>query len=154
MNEALKPDEVHGMAQPEAAFNRGLFGIVLFSTALALGGMAAAIQALHRSAAGFRFQISLGTLAAFAAGTAAGLLYWKLAARSLLAVRLATAFLVLAGVGAFLYPLRFVPADKLADIAIGLAAATCAVSIIAFLLWRVKRFLDADDESAPSNKVL
>jgi hypothetical protein len=143
-NETQKPVEVPIMPQPEAFLGRGLFRIVLGSTALALGCMAATLQALQRGASGFTFQASLGTLAAFAVGMAAGLLYWKLAAGSLRAVRLGTAFLLLAGVGGFLYPLRFVRADKMSDIAVGLAIATCAVSLVALLLWKMKRFFDAD----------
>jgi hypothetical protein len=147
ISETLKPAQIPVMPQPEAALGRGLFGIVLGSTALALGCMAAAIQALRQDAAGFTFHVSLGTFVAFALGTAAGLLYWKLAARSMLAVRLGTAVLVLAGVGGFLYPLRFVPANKRGDVAIGLVAASCAISLVAFLLWKLKRFFDADATS-------
>jgi len=152
-HELLKPVQAPEMPQPQSAFDRGLFGIVLGSTALGLGCMAAAIQAVRRDAAGFRFQVSWGTLVAFAVGVAAGFLYWKLAAKSLLAARLGTAFLLLSGVGGFLYPLRFVPADKLADTAIGLGAATCAISTVAFLLWKLKRFFEADAAAAETKKV-
>jgi len=140
------------MPQPAAALSRGLYKIVLGSTAVALGCMAAAVQALRRSGDGFAFQVSVWTVAAFAAGVAAGLLYWKLASRSLLAVRLGSAFLVLTGVGGFLYPLRFVPADKMADIAIGLGLAVCALSMVAFLLWRMKRFFDKDNAAVETKK--
>jgi protein-S-isoprenylcysteine O-methyltransferase Ste14 len=149
-DEALKTTEV--MPQPEAALSRGFYKIVRGSTALALGCMAAAVQAVGRSAAGFTFQVSVWTFVAFAVGLAAGLLYWRLAARSLLAVRLGTTLLVLAGVGGFLYPLRFVPADKLADIAIGLGMAVCAVSMGAFLLWKLKRFFDKDNAAVEIKK--
>jgi thiosulfate reductase cytochrome b subunit len=144
--------EVQMMPQPAAALSRGFYKIVMGSTALALGCMAAAVEALRRNAAGFAFQVSVWTFVAFAVGLAAGLLYWKLAARSLLAVRLGTAFLVLAGVGGFLYPLRFVPADKMADIAAGLGLAVCAISMGAFLLWRMKRFFDKDNAAVETKK--
>jgi hypothetical protein len=49
------------------------------------------------------------------------------------------------GVGAFLYPLRFVPRDKWPEIRIGLITAVCALSGVACLLWGVKRFVDADE---------
>jgi hypothetical protein len=152
-NEALKPVEMQTMPQPEATLGRALFKIVLGSTALALGCMAATLQSLQRGASGFTFHVSLGTIAAFALGMAAGLLYWKLAAGSLLAVRLGTAFLLLAGVGGFLYPLRFVRADKMSEIAIGLAFATCAISTVALMLWKMKRFFDADAAAVETDKV-
>src|SRR5580692_9546158 len=117
-NEILKPAEIIEMPQPETALSRGFLKIVLGSTALALGCMAAAIESLRRDADGFTFQLSAGTLVAFVAGLAAGLYYWKLAAKGHWAARVGTALLVLAGVGGFLYPLRFVPADKMGEIII------------------------------------
>jgi hypothetical protein len=151
--DALRTTELQIMPQPEAALSRGFYKIVLGSTALALGCMAAAAEALRRSASGFRFQLSVGTFVAFAVGMAGGLLYWKLAARSRLALRLGTTFLVLAGIGGFLYPLRFVPSDKMAEIAIGLGFAVCAISTVAFMLWRLKAFFDADNAAVETKKI-
>jgi len=143
-NEILTQAEVAVIPHPEAALNRDFFKIVVGSTSLGLGCMAATIETLRRDVGGFKFQVSAGTFAAFAVGWAAGLLYWKFAARSRLAARVGAALLLMAGVGAFLSPLRFVPADKMAEISIGLGTAACAISIGAFLLWRLKRFFDAD----------
>jgi len=150
--QALKATEIDMMPQPDDPLSRGFFRIVRGSTALALGGMVAALEALRRSAAGFTFHVSVWTFVAFAAGLAAGLLYWRLAARSRLGSRMGTALLLLAGVGAFLYPLRFVPADKMAEIAIGLGMAFGAISMVAFLLWRIKRFFDADNAAVERKK--
>ena len=144
-NPAPSTTEDQVMPPPETTLSRGLYKIVLGSTALALGGMAAALEALRPSATGFGFRISVWTFVAFAVGWAAGLLYWKLEARSRLAGRIGNAFLLLAGLGGFLYPLRFVPSDKKADIGIGLGLAVCALSMGAFLLWRMKRFFDKDN---------
>jgi hypothetical protein len=150
--EALNITEVEMMPQPEAALSGGFYKIVLGSTAVALGCMAAAAEALRRNAGGFAFQVSVWTFVAFAAGLAAGLFYWKLAAGGLLAVRVGTAFLVLTGIGGFLYPLRFVQSDKMADIAIGLAMAVCAISMGSFVLWKMKRFFDADNAAVETRK--
>src|SRR5580658_6805204 len=126
-NETLKPAKTKMMPQLEATLGRGLFRIVLGTTVLGLGCMAAALQALQRGSTGFTFRISAGTFVAFAVGSAAGFLYWKLTASTLLAARLGAAMLLVAGVGAFLYPLRFVRSDKMVEIAIGLGFATCAI---------------------------
>jgi ABC-type uncharacterized transport system permease subunit len=152
-NEALKPTEVLEMTPPEAAQSRSFFIIVRGSTALALGCMAAVLEALRRDADGFTIHVSAGTFVAFAAGFAAGLYFWKMAARSLLAARVGIALLLLAGLGGFLYPLRFVPSDKRADIATGLFVAACAVSTGAVLLWKMKRFFDKDAAAAETEKV-
>jgi hypothetical protein len=130
--------------------NERLFGIMSFSTALGLGGMFASLQALYLDASGFSFRLSPGTLAAFAMGSAAGLVYWKIVShdgmdgKSRLG-RAATILLAMAGVAAFLYPLRFVPAEKMREIAKGLATAVVALSLVGFMLRRLKRFFDADD---------
>jgi hypothetical protein len=150
--QALKATEIETMPQAEDSLSRGFYKIVHGSTALALGGMAAALQALRSSADGFTFHISVWTFVALAAGLAAGLFYWRLAARSRLASRMGTALLLLAGVGGFLYPLRFVPANKMGEIAIGLSFAVCALTIVAFLLWRLNRFFEADDDAVEAKK--
>jgi hypothetical protein len=152
-NEPLKSAEVFATSQPEAALGGGLFKIVLGSTALALGCMAAALQALRRGTDGFKFQLSFGTFVAFAVGFAAGFLYWKLTVRSLFAARLGNTLLVLAGVGAFLYPLRFARPDKMSDIATGLGAASCAIALVALLLLKMKRFFDADTAAVEKKEV-
>jgi hypothetical protein len=137
---------------PESALSPGLYKIVLGSTALGLGCMAATLEALRPSAAGFGFKVSGWTFVAFAMGLGAGLLYWKLEAGSRLVGRIANAALLLGGVAGFLYPLRFVPEDKMADIGIGLGLAVCALSLVGFMLWRLKSFFDKDDEAAEARK--
>jgi len=141
------------MAAPSESSLSGMFAkIVRGSTALGLGCMAAAVESLRSNATGFKFQFSMGTVAAFALGAVAGLVFWKLAAGSRLASRAGAALLLMAGLGGFLYPLRFVPAEHMADIAVGLSVATCAVSIGGVLLWRMKRFFDEDDAAGESKK--
>jgi hypothetical protein len=151
-NVSLKPAGLSMLAQADASLSRAFFKIVVGSTALGLGFLAAAIEAVGRDVGGFTFQASAGTFVAFALGMAAGLYFWKVAVRSLWAVRAGSALLVLAGFGGFLYPLRFVPNDKMAEIGIGLGFAVCALSCGAFMLWRMKRFFDEDDAAEESNK--
>jgi len=141
----LELAEVQEASPGESSVSSVFAKIVRGSTALGLGFMAAAIESLRSKASGFTFQFSMGTVAAFALGAAAGLVFWKLAAGSRLASRAGAAFLLIAGLCGFLYPLRFVPPDHMADTAIGLSVAAGAVSIGGVLLWRMKRFFDEDD---------
>ncbi len=122
--------------------------IATVSTALAFGALAASTEALRSNAAGFCFQASFRTAVAAVIGGAGAVLYWKLAGRGLADARKGAWLLVLAGLGFFLYPLRFVSPEKLAETLQGLAFAVVALSTVGFMLWRVKRFLDEDTEHA------
>ena len=145
---ALKPNNVAEKSDSESRSLRVFFKIASLGTALGLGAAAASTASLRSSAVGFSFQLSAGTFVAFAIGAAIALIYWKLVASNSKAARRGSILLALAGVGLFLYPLRFVPAGNLHDLIIGLILATCALSIAGFLLWRVKRFLDMDSKQA------
>ncbi len=131
---------------------KDLFKVIVFSTALAFGALLASLESLQSSPAGFSFQVSFRTLLAFLAGGGIALGYWKVVLKSGAAVRqtgliIGTVFLVLFGVGAFLYPLRFVSRDKLPDILVGLGLATCALSLVGGLLWLSHKFLSEDTKS-------
>src|ERR1700733_13166834 len=104
--------------------NRDILRIITFGSALTWGGIMASLQALTPAPAGFSFHVSWLTVAAFIGGTAAVYFFWRL---------IAEALLILSGVAAFLYPLRFVPKSKLPEISIGLAFAVAALSIVAAL---------------------
>jgi protein-S-isoprenylcysteine O-methyltransferase Ste14 len=126
-----------------------LFKVMVFSTALAFGALLASLESLRSNATGFSFQVSFRTLGAFLVGAGVALAYWRLLFNSSSAARrtgmvIGTVLLALMGVGAFLYPLRFVSREKLPDILIGLGIAVCALSLVAGLLWSVHRYLDAD----------
>lgn len=133
-------------SEPEPKSTRDFLNIASLSTALAFGCVAATVESLRGDRSGFSFQISVGTFAAFVVGAVVAIIYWRLALRNSFAARSASFLLALAGIGAFLYPLRFVPSERLPEVAIGLGTATCAISIVVWLLWRVKRFLDADSD--------
>ena len=123
-----------------------------FSTALAFGAALASLESLRRDAGGFSFQVSLRTLLAFLVGGGIALAYWLVVLKSRAASQrsglvVSTVVLLLLGVGAFLYPLRFVSRDKLPDILIGLGLAACALSIVGGLLWLAHRFLSRDSSN-------
>ncbi|EEF58399.1 hypothetical protein [Pedosphaera parvula] len=138
--------------ETDSKTQQGLYKLVTYSTAVALGVMVASLEALRPTPSGFSFQISFRTLIAFVLGGAVAFPFWRFIfngaswsnKRLTFAWICFLALLLALGVGAFLYPLRYVPREKLPDILIGLLAAVLALSAIGFLLWRVKRFLDRD----------
>jgi hypothetical protein len=133
---------------------RRLYPIFTLSTAVAFGCMLATLEALRPDADGFSFEVTYKTLIAFVAGGVIAFPLWrlilngtKLGQRNLnLATGGMVVLLLVLGVGAFLYPLRFVPREKWPDIRAGLLTAVCALSGVACLLWGVKRFVDADEK--------
>jgi hypothetical protein len=146
--ESLKPDAAAEKPDSESKSSRDFFKIASLGTALGFGAAAASTASLRSSPVGFSFQLSAATFVAFMVGAAVALVYWKLVASNSRAARRASLLIALAGVGLFLYPLRFVPAGNLLDLIIGLILATCALSLVGFLLWQVKRFLDTDSQQA------
>jgi hypothetical protein len=147
------PKTVRETSRAQSKDERLFFGIVSYSTALAFGGMLASLEALYNDTSGFSFHFSVGTLAAFAIGFAVGLIYWRIvsldaAGGASLLLRASSFLLLLGGVAAFLYPLRFLPAEKLHEVLQGLTAAVVALSLIALMLWRLKIFFDQDAAKA------
>jgi hypothetical protein len=135
-----------------AGNEQNLFKVMAISTALAFGALLASLESLRSGVAGFSFQVSLRTLLAFLVGGGMALGYWRVVLKSGDAVRrtglvAGTVLLVLLGIGAFLYPLRFVSRDKLPDILVGLGLAACALSIVGGLLWLAHKFLSQDSSS-------
>ncbi len=126
-----------------------LFKIASYATALAFGAALASDQALARDASGFSFHLSMGTPAAFAVGFVAGLIYWKIVlagstgGRALL-LRVSSFLLLLGGVAAFLYPVRFLPAEKLPEVFTGLSTAAVALSLVAFVHRQFKNYFERE----------
>jgi hypothetical protein len=133
---------------------RRLYPIFTLSTAIAFGCMLATLEALRPDSDGFHFEVSYKTLIAFFAGGAIAFPVWRLilngtrlGQRNLnFATGAMVVLLLILGVGAFLYPLRYVPRDKWPEIRTGLITAVCALSCVAGLLWGVKRFVDSDEK--------
>jgi hypothetical protein len=136
---------------PENGGDRELLRVMVLGTSLACGAMASSLEALHARAAGFYFILSWRTGVVFVCGAALVLWVWKVVLnetdtpRQRLARRVAKGLLILSAAAAFLYPLRFVPKSKMPEIANGLGMAACALSIVGYLLLRVRRFLEADE---------
>lgn len=132
---------------------RRLYPIFTISTALAFGCMLATLEALRPDAAGFSFDVSYKTILAFIAGAAIVFPIWRVVLNGSrfgkrnirFVIGSEIALLALVGVGAFLYPLRFVPREKWPEIRVGLLTAVVALSCVGGLLIGVKRLLDSDE---------
>ena len=131
----------------------GLFRIAGIGASLAFGAMVASLFALKRANGGLAFELNVGALVSFIAAAALGWFYWRMVAR--MAADKApeqrkkkfivfSIGLVLVGVLSFLYPLKFIPAEKRKDVFIGLMLATGCIIGVGLVMWKVKRFLDAD----------
>lgn len=136
---------------------------MVWGSALAFGFLGAVLQALRPRPAGFTFQVSVMTFVAFAMGVAIGVVFWRIILNRVggarqKSVRFLVELLVfLLGTAAFLYPLRFVPADKLPEMFTGLITAACALGLLAGLLILVGRFFESDDRknrrTSPEEKI-
>lgn len=131
--------------------SRQFFAIARVGGALAFGGLAACTQSIGRDAGGFTFQISLLTGVAFALGAGLAFAYWHTVARLALGTeekswktRALTGLLLLTGAIGFFYPLRFVPTERLPEVFEGLILAILTLTGVGLILWRVRKFLDAD----------
>ena len=128
---------------------RDLVRVMVVGTAISFGFMFALLQTLRVDASGWSFTISLGTAVAFLVGAGLTTGAWVLALRGRGAgqrnpLRLLSPIVLVVGLVGFLYPLRFMPVEKLPDIAIGLCLATLALSIVGMLIWQISRFLEQE----------
>jgi len=141
---------------PSDGDDRDFFRIASGASALAFGLLAAMVYSVTPVASGVSFHLGPGTGIAFVAGAVVAWLYWRLLrglgskdgqkpAKSRKFFICSIALLV----GAFLlfcYPLKFVPPAKRGDVAFGLALAVAFLSVVAFLLWKTVKFLNADSD--------
>ena len=122
--------------------------IIIWASSLAMGVGAASLEALRPHCT---FEFSATTPVAFAVGMAGLWSYWMLifnprtgALWRRLRV-MATALVALAGFTGFLYPVRFIAPEKYPELAIGLAAAVTALSVLTTLLLGCKRLFEEEN---------
>ncbi len=146
--ESVPPQPVDPTQKNSRDFGR----IVAVSVALGMGAAAASSQALRLGSGGFHFHVSAWTWLAFVASSLATFLYWNLVVAADLqsprggaSLPLRLLPLILAGLGMFLYPLRFVPRERLPEIAEALAMVVLALSAGGYGLWQLNRFFESDD---------
>lgn len=137
---------------------RDIQRIIKVGTAIGFGCMVASLESLRSDSTGFSFQITARTFLAFILGFAVMFPFWKIVFNLVSGNRQRSRhvwgalLLLLIGAAAFLYPSRFVPAEKLHDMYIGLALAVCAISLVAWLIFTTGRFLEHSGEDADKKK--
>src|SRR4051794_25063173 len=112
--------------------DRDLKQIMIWGSSLPVGAILAALQALQPS---YSFNVSWLTAAAFIIGTAIGLIFWKIifdTTRPIWRIAASTV-LTIGGIMAFLYTLRFISTNRLAELLTGLSSAVFALSLAAIM---------------------
>ena len=141
------------MSSAEKSNTSALFNIASYGAALAFGVMVATMFALERTPNGLSFKLNAAAIISFLVAAPVAYFYWRLIAR--MATERApeqrrkkfivfSAGLLLIGVMAFLYPLKFVPAEKRKDVFVGLALAFGCIGGVGLVMIKVRKFLEAD----------
>lgn len=141
------------MSPAEKSNTSALFNIASYGAALAFGVMVATLFALERTPNGLSFRLNVGAVVSFLVAAPVAWFYWRLIAR--MATERApeqrrkkfivfSVGLLLIGVMAFLYPLKFVPPEKRKDVFIGLALAFGCIGGVGLVMLKVRKFLEAD----------
>ena len=139
--------------EPNPGGTGALFRIAGVGVSLAFGAMVSTLFALKSSPGGLSFELNAGAVIAFPIAATLAWFYWRMVTR--MAVEkpheqrknrffAASAGLLLVGVIAFLYPLKFIPAEKRREVLIGLALAVAVLTGVGVVMWKVIKFLDAD----------
>lgn len=126
------------------------FGVMVYGLALGFGGVCASLASIRSTPAGFTIDLSLRTALAFVLGTVLMVPCFRIILFSESKKRKLVAWSIVGatGLAGFLYPIRFVPTEKMRDIVVGLISAVFALSGIAALMILTHRFLEADRKSS------
>jgi hypothetical protein len=136
--------------------------IATWSTVMAFGAMTSSSYSLRMAPAGFTFDFTLGSAAAFLIGAVVAWIYWRLVAmlrdapeqdppvskpaRHRSPVGIVSAAVILGAIGLFLHPVKFVPPGKLKDVLIGLGLAFVVLCLVAIVVIKLIRLLEADEK--------
>ena len=119
--------------------------------------MVASLFAVKPVRNGLSFEVTVGAVVAFVLAGAVAWFYWRMVERLASGnapeqrrkrFKLFSFGLAVVGVVSFLYPLKFVPAEKRVDVFIGLSLAIACIAGVGFVMWHVKKFLEADQRQA------
>lgn len=129
--------------------DRQVFAIIVYCLSLAFAVLVASLETVRSTQTGFFFEVSWRTVLIFVLAGVILVPCFKTIFQSRQKHRRSALliFVCAIGLGAFAYPLRFVPAEKYGDILLGLTVAACALSIIGTILFLINRFLNADARS-------
>lgn len=140
--------------QPEEKFRTStLFRIAGMGAALAFGAMVASLFALKPAKEGLTFELNAGAVISFLIAATFAWFYWRVIERMASEQEpqprkkkfvVFSIGLVLVGIVSFLYPLKFITAEKRKDVFIGLALAIGCIAGVGVVMLKVKKFLDAD----------
>jgi hypothetical protein len=136
---------------PETKNDRLLNRIIIYGFSFAFGALVASLQALRPAPAGFVIELSFWSLIAFVVGAALTLPCFQIIvySRRQYRRRLALAAVVFLGLGAFFYPIRVVPQERVRAVFVGLAAAAVALSVVGGLLLSLHRFFEKEEKRSP-----
>jgi protein-S-isoprenylcysteine O-methyltransferase Ste14 len=146
----------------QANNDRDLTLVIKCSSALGLGLMAACLYSIKRVTPELEYKISVGTGVSFVAAAALSWAFWRLVFGKANRPRtelskpgkrwfvILSVLLALGTLAPFVYTLKGVASDEMAEIAEGTALAVLALGGVGFLLWKAARFLESD--SAQSGK--
>ena len=145
------------MFSAEKSNTSALFNIASYGAALAFGVMVATMFALERTPNGLSFKLNAAAIVSFLVAAPVAYFYWRLIAR--MATERApeqrrkkfivfSIGLLLVGVMAFLYPLKFVPEEKRKDVLVGLALAFGCIGGVGLVMLKLRKFLEADLKSS------
>jgi Na+/melibiose symporter-like transporter len=131
-----------------------IFRIAGAGASLAFGAMIASLFATRHTTHGFVFEINIWAVIAFLVSAPVAWFYWRLIAsmasdpnaqqQGRKKFIVFSVGLLVVGMLAFLYPLKFVPPEKRKDVFIGLALAFTVLTGVGFVMLKVRRFLEAD----------
>ena len=123
--------------------------IMVYGLSLGFSAVVATLETLRVQPSGFAFEVTWRT---FVALLVAGLVLvpcFRVIVHSPRKVprRFAMVTVSIIGVGAFFYPLRFVPHEKMGDIFTGLGLAALALAAVGGCLLWVRRFFERDEKT-------
>jgi hypothetical protein len=134
----------------------GFKAVVVGSSALGIGTLMASLTVLEPTDHGFEFKWSAYAPVAFVIGALLAWAYWRLVfrlalreadpIRSARRLKQAVVGLLILGVLAFLYPLRFVAEERRTDVLIGLGAAIVALSGVGWMVRTVVVLLESEPD--------
>lgn len=122
-----------------------------------MGGVVSSLTLLSSGPHGFEFHWNNLAYPAFFLGCVISTAYWKVVFRttsrsnpsSLRFLAMASGVMIVLAVAAFLYPIRFIPEQKRADVIFGLAAAVLVLGTIGYIIHSIVRWLEQDAQEDP-----